>query len=226
MVSHPDRMTWSTASVSSSPMSTSASGIFHSVNVELPPHARESIVCGLQILRPPDVEPISVPYVRRHPLPAREQTVDQFREIEVAVARTMLERTGLVHVDAHAHAIGQLRFLDVGSNPALVVGLDGAKVDLDLPPGHRDRQHRPGAAVMLDELAIVQVRQDVPVHGEKRLAQARNTGERAGRTGWLTLVGKIDLHSVEAIAPALQICVDQFAEMTYRQRDPLEPEIP
>ena len=110
-----------------------------------------------------------------------------------------VDRARLERVHAHAHDVRELGLLLVSGHDVHLArragDLQNAVVHVHYPPVRRDRHRVARSPVDVEELPVVQVGEQVPVHREQALVEAAQPRERARRPERLGLVEVLDRHA-------------------------------
>jgi len=173
---------------------------------------------------PADVEPVAIEQIGADGLADLEHPQHEVRYVEAALWN-QLDRPRLQRVDAHADDVGQLRLLVIARHHVRLAGgprhAEHAVVDVHDTPVCGDRHGVAGAPVKIEELAVVQVCEQVPVHDQEGAVDITELPQRAGRAERLGLVQVLDRHSmVRAVA---EHGFDQVAQVADRERQVREP---
>src|SRR4051794_38684103 len=176
---------------------------------------------ALVLLERPDVVPVRVAAERGDALPGRQEAKHELRELAGPVGQ-VAERALVVDVDAHAHVEPEARLLAVVADLA-VLGLDDPEVDVDTLGMHRDRQRGVTLSVERHQLAVVERREDVPVHDEEGPAEVGDVAQGAGRPERLALPVVADPSLGRQVRLA-QVELDELPQVADAEVDPLAPQ--
>ncbi len=149
-------------------------------------HLSEILPRLLIVLMSSQIAPIAIEGIAHDAFPFVDKLENEIWEVEVLVARDVIQHLGLEDVHAHAHTIADLAFR---SRPRCChCSVKDSQVDLDLSFMHGDGGNSTFTLMEINQLLHVECREHVAVHHHERFVQIANQRERTSRSKRLFLV--------------------------------------
>src|SRR5262245_13241055 len=166
-----------TAAISSGPKSRSLRGRRQSGKVEIPPLLGEELLRLRVVVGASDIEPLTIEGQGTDSFPGFDEAQHEIREVQVFPPLDEPQHAGLVHVDAHAHMIGIFWLLAIAGDPAALVELQHAQVDLHVALVGGNGERGLLLSVKGHQVVEVEIGQHVAVHDEEGVVETLHEGE-------------------------------------------------